>query len=215
MEFPKKLRMAMLMNELPGREAQLRMAHITRSRYVEAPPEARVAAVMLTLFPKEENWNLLLIKRKTVHGDRHSGQIGFPGGKFEPEDGTLIQTALRETEEEVGIARREINVLGPLTDLYIPVSNFVVHPYVGVLDRQPAYRLQESEVSKVVEKPIRHFLDPTARKITDIRVGEGLSLKNVPYFDLEGEVLWGATAMILSEFLEIIKSNFSGDSSAF
>lgn len=205
----------MLMKALPGREAQLQMAHITRSRYVEAPEGARVAAVMLTLFPKDENWNLLLIKRKTVHGDLHSGQIGFPGGKFELEDRTLIQTALRETEEEVGIAKSEINVLGPLTNLYIPVSNFVVHPYVGLVSGQPNYHLQESEVSKLFEKPVRSFLDPSARKTTDIKVGEGLSLKNVPYFELEGEVLWGATAMILSEFLEIIKSNFSLDSSAF
>ena len=205
----------MLMNELPGREAQLRMAHVTRSHYVEAPPEARAAAVMLTLFPKQDKWNLLLIKRKTIHGDRHSGQIGFPGGKFEPTDGTLIQTALRETEEEVGIDRSEIQVLGPLTDLYIPVSNFVVQPYVGVLQHRPSYRLQSSEVSRIFETPIRKFLEPDTRKITDIKVGEGLSLKNVPYFDLEGEVLWGATAMILSEFLQIIQSNFSTDSSAF
>lgn len=215
MDFVKQLRMALLMNELPGREAQLRMAHVTRSRYVEAPSDARVAAVMVTLFPKEENWNLLLIKRKTVHGDRHSGQIGFPGGKFEPEDGTLIQTALRETEEEVGIGRGNINVLGPLTDLYIPVSNFVVHPYVGVLDQQPTYRLQPTEVSRVYETPLRRFLHPDARKKTDLQIAEGLNLKNVPYFDVEGEVLWGATAMILSELLEVIKSNFSLDSSAF
>lgn len=211
----KQLRIALLTNELPGWEAQMRMAHVARNHPAEAPAVARMAAVLVALFPKEKNWHLLLIKRNTVHGDHHSGQIGFPGGKFEPEDGTLIQTALRETEEELGIDKNEINVLGPLTHLYIPVSNYVVHPYVGVLNRRPTYRLQKSEVSRVFETPIQRFLEPSARKLTDLYIAEGLLLKNVPYFDVEGEVLWGATAMMLSEFLEVIRSSFSGNLSAF
>lgn len=193
-----------LRQPLPGREAQFKMAHITRRMYVSAPQEARKAGVMATLFSKQGAWHLVLIERNPNDRDHHGGQISFPGGKFEAEDKTLLNTALREAEEEVGIARQDIQVLGGLTDLYIPVSNFEVHPFVGYLDYQPAYKPQEEEVSAVLEVPLSIFRNPTILRTTDIRITRSLTLKNVPYFDIGGKVLWGATAMILSELLEVI-----------
>jgi len=189
---------------LPGRDAQLKMAHITRRLYVEAPKEARQAAVLAAFFQKNDDWHLVFIERNANDRDQHGGQISFPGGKFEPEDGNMLNTALRETEEEVGILKNEVKILGGLTDLYIPVSNFQVHPFVGYLDYPPDYRLQKEEVNSVFEVPLAVFHGSGVRKTTDIRISRLLTLKNVPYFDLDGKILWGATAMIMSELLELV-----------
>lgn len=123
---------------------------------------------------------------------------------MEQSDDTMLQTALRETEEEVGIPRNGVQILGKLSELYIPVSNFQVHPFVGVLDQQPTYTLQEEEVSRVIEVPISHFQNETSRRVIDIQVNRHLSMKNVPYFDVEGKILWGATAMMISELVEAL-----------
>ena len=195
-----------LTQPLPGRNAQLKMAHVTRRQYVIAPDNARQAAVMATLFPKNEEWHVVLIERNANDRDHHGGQISFPGGKVEPADTSLLHTALRETEEEVGIAQQKVNVLGGLSELYIPVSNFQVHPFIGFLDHQPAYTIQEEEVHQVIEVPLSHFQNPATLQIKDVRINKHLSLKNVPYFDVKGKVLWGATAMMMSELMAVIGS---------
>lgn len=192
---------------LPGREAQLRMAHATRRQYVEAPTAARQAAVLLALFPKDGEWNIVLIERNANDRDHHGGQISFPGGKAEPYDGTMLKTALREAEEEVGIAQQEVKILGGLTDLYIPVSNFQVHPFLGYLEAAPTYRLQLEEVNAVLEAPLSHFQQQGRGQVTDIPINSQIMLKNVPYFDLHGRVLWGATAMMLNELLDLLADN--------
>lgn len=204
MELIRTLRHTLLTTGLPGRDAQFRMAHLARVQPQEAPPEAQKAAVLVILFPADNNWQLIFIKRKDVPGDHHRAQISFPGGKYEPADATLIQTALRETEEEIGVLRNQFQVIGPLTELYIPVSNFEVHPYLACLGAAPSYTMQESEVSAVLEVPLSNFLQPDARQERDIRVREDLLLKSVPCFDVHGETLWGATAMMLNELLELI-----------
>ena len=122
---------------------------------------------------------------------------------MEPEDGSNLQAALRETEEEIGIGRGEVKVLGALSGLYIPVSNFQVYPFVGFLERAPKYKLQKEEVSGILEVPFSHFKNPASRRLIDLPVNEVLTMKNVPYFDIEGEVLWGATAMMVSELVEV------------
>ena len=193
-----------LQSSLPGRDAHLRMAHATRRHYVDAPTAARQAGVLMALFPKNEEWHILFIERNASDRDHHGGQISFPGGKAEPLDGSMLNTALRETEEEVGIGREQVRVLGGLTELFIPVSNFQVHPFLGFLDFPPIYKLQAEEVNDVLEVPLSHFQQPGTRQVTDIRINPQITLKNVPYFDLHGRVLWGATAMMLNELLELM-----------
>ncbi len=202
-DFINKLQQNLQQN-LPGREAQLKMAPTSRRLYMAAPEDARQAGVLATLFPKNGAWHIVLIQRNPNDRDRHGGQISFPGGKAEPHDGTMLKTALRETEEEVGILQKEIKILGKLSELYIPVSNFQVHPYVGFLDCQPTYSIQEEEVSQVLEVPLSHFRNEATKRVTDIRVNKHLSLKKVPYYDVESKVLWGATAMMISELMEVL-----------
>ncbi|MBI5916634.1 MAG: CoA pyrophosphatase [Bacteroidetes bacterium] len=194
-----------LRQPLPGLEAHLRMAHATRRLYGGAPNGARQAAVLLALFLKNGEEHLIFIERNANDRDQHGGQISFPGGKAEPTDSSMLDTALREAEEEVGILKKDVKILGGLTDLYIPVSNFQVHPFVGYLDRPPEFSLQAEEVNEVLEFPLSHFENPDHRRVTNIRINSQLTLKNVPCFDLRGRVLWGATAMILSELMEIMR----------
>ena len=193
---------------LPGREHQMRMAAIARERIpapADAPPSAKVAAVMILLFPKAGEWHVLLTERTSDNAnDKHSGQISFPGGKFEPTDASLEACALRETHEEVGIAPEHINVIGAMTPLYIPVSNFIVNPFIGWMREAPQYLKQETEVKLIIEAPVHILLNPENQKRKQIHVSFTMRLEDVPYFDVNGKTVWGATAMMLSEFLEMV-----------
>ncbi|MBR9919890.1 MAG: CoA pyrophosphatase [Bacteroidetes bacterium] len=194
-----------LQNPLPGVEKQYEMAHAVRNPAYSTPPDARQAGVMALFYPKQEDWHLVLIERTSRNpNDRHGGQVSFPGGKHEPEDQDLRQTALRETEEEIGVGAKDIEVLGKLTELYIPVSHFQVHPYVGLLPYQASFDPQEEEVESILEVPVNHLLDPKRRLTTDLKVRENMILKRVPYFELEDKIVWGATAMMLNELIHII-----------
>jgi 8-oxo-dGTP pyrophosphatase MutT (NUDIX family) len=192
---------------LPGREAQYRMASMRRLEELgfnpAPPPDARIACVLNLLSWKDDAWHTLLIQRTQNPNDRHSGQVSFPGGRYEENDGALQNVALRETFEEVGIPPDQIEILGRLTELYIPVSNHVVHPFVGLLKGPVTYNLQPSEVAHVLQPSIDSFHLPENRKTIDLTLNGGVILKDVPYFDVEGRVVWGATAMIMSEFLEV------------
>lgn len=192
---------------LPGRTAQLKMAPAIRQHYRGVSDDAIVACVLILLFPKNDEWNFTLIQRMPHEKDRHSGQISFPGGRLEPDDESLLAGALREAEEEVGIPRTEINVLGRLTELFIPVSNYLVHPFVGFLEKTPEYTPQPSEVASILEIPISELNKLENKKTKDISGGKNIILKNVPYFDFDGKVVWGATAMMLSEFEEVVFDN--------
>ncbi len=195
-----------LRNPLPGIEAQYKMAHVIRQRYDPAPPHARKAGVLALFYPEASGWHIVLIERASSHpDDRHGGQIGFPGGKFEEGDGALARTALREAQEEVGVNPEEVRLIGQLTDLYIPVSNFLVKPFVGYTLRKPDFRPQPSEVRSILEVPFDLLASPAARRKTDLQLAPNITLRNVPYFDLFDKVVWGATAMILSELLEVMR----------
>ncbi len=189
---------------LPGKTAQYDMAHAFRGPYPKSPEDARKAGVMLLLFPENEQWNVVFIQRPTKNpNDRHAGQLSFPGGKYEEVDMDMSATALRETQEEVGVRMNQVQLIGPLTDLYIPVSNFLVSPFVGYVDKKPEWIPQKEEVASIVEFPINAFRNTDARGLTDIKIGTHLRLQQVPYFDLNGKVLWGATAMMMNEFLKM------------
>ena len=191
-----------LLAPLPGPEAQYRMAHVHRQAARQVPTDARNAGVMLLLYPGEEEAHTVLIRRQNLRAeDRHKGQIGLPGGKEEPADPSLAHSAIRETEEEVGVPREQIRLVRALTPLYIPVSNYLVHPYVGLAVERPTFVAQPEEVAEILEVPLAHLTDPAIRRQKDLRIDPHITLKRVPYFAVANEVVWGATAMILSEFL--------------
>ncbi|MEM8524706.1 MAG: CoA pyrophosphatase [Bacteroidota bacterium] len=194
-----------LQNPLPGIPAQLKMANTFRKTQPDDPEKVQVASTLLLLYQKGEDWYFPLIQRTSNNpNDRHSGQIAFPGGKREEADLDLEMTALREAEEEVGVSSEDITILGRLTELYIPVSNFMVHPFVGYLSYAPSFILQQSEVVEVLEISLADLQNPKNRKRKEITLSQGIRLKDVPYFYIQDKTIWGATAMMLSEFLEVI-----------
>ncbi|GJM34989.1 MAG: coenzyme A pyrophosphatase [Saprospiraceae bacterium] len=195
-----------LSHPLPGAEAQYKMAHAVRRSYDLPPDTAKLASVLALFYAKASQWHLVLIERNSTNAnDRHKGQISFPGGKCEPEDQSLFHTAVREAEEEVGVPAESIKWLGSLTELYIPVSNFLVHPFVGFVDHIPTFTPQLSEVKSILEVPFDYFLDKTNIQHTDMKIGQNITLRQVPYYSVEGKIVWGATAMIISELMEVTK----------
>jgi 8-oxo-dGTP pyrophosphatase MutT (NUDIX family) len=192
-------------NGLPGTGVQWEMA--SRDRIFLSFPrvpqsDTGIAAVLILLYPHEGSVYTVFIQRPQYNGV-HSGQISFPGGRGEPNDGDDIETALREAEEEVGIDRHGISVIGTLTPLFIPVSNTLVTPVLGWIDNRPKFKIQAEEVVFLIEGDLKKFLDPAIVKVKPFEIrGE---MRDVKYFDYNGYVIWGATAMMLNELLEIIK----------
>ena len=204
-EISKKLKYRLSL-PLPGIDAQMKMAHLERrltlTRF-KVPGYARMGAVLILLFEEDGIIKTCFIER-TQYDGVHSGQIAFPGGKKEPDE-TLEQTAVREAEEEIGVKGQDITVLGQLTELYIPPSNFLVHPFVGAINYKPAFFPQEAEVAEVVEIKIDDLADVRLRGEKEITLSNGSTVQT-PYFDLHGKTVWGATAMIISEFLEVVNT---------
>lgn len=189
-------------------EAQHKLAPLIRIQELESvnieANKPNKAGVMALFYPnKEETTNLILILRKTYKGV-HSNQVGFPGGRVEKFDKNLKHTALRETEEEVGIPQTEVRVVKKLTKLYIPPSNFWVHPYVGLMNRTPVLIPQETEVEKILEVNLEHFLDEKNLISQELNTSYAKNIQ-VPAFSLNGHVVWGATAMMLSELKDLLK----------
>lgn len=194
-----------LQQPLPGAAVQYKMAHAARRTPMPAVPDtARQAGVLALFYPKELGWHIVLIERDASNPrDRHGGQISFPGGKFEESDTTLTHTALREAQEEIGVVSSEVQILGALTPLYIPVSNFQVNPVVGFVDYKPQFIPQQQEVHSILEVPFSLFQSPSTVQSTDLRIAQNITLKEVPYYHVFGKIVWGATAMMLSELIEI------------
>ena len=160
---------------------------------------------MALLHPKDEELFVTFIKRAASHpDDKHAGQIGFPGGKYEEEDESLIGCALRETHEEIGVPTADIEVIGELTSLYVFASDFMVHPFVGYLDYAPDYVPQVEEVAGIYELPVKHLVDPKFKVTRKVLLSEGFQME-APGYNVNGDFLWGATAMISSELETVIK----------
>ena len=206
-KFIENLR-ARLTAPLPGREAQFKMAFAHRveefKRRLAPPDDAKTACVLLSLWKEDGAWRTALIRRTENPRDRHSGQISFPGGRHDVGDESFAYTALREANEEIGIVPNQVEILGSLTELYIPVSNFSVYPFIGLLREAPTFQLQPGEVEQVFAPALTHFQDPVSRTTADVMVGGLIQVSEVPCFMIENRPVWGATAMILSEFLELI-----------
>ena len=196
-----------LKQPLPGRSAQERMTGRVISMPVKVPENARPSAVLCLLFPMNDELHVLLMKRREDN-TAHSGQVSFPGGSYEPTDADLKATALREAQEEVGILSSEVDILGALTPLYIPISNFNVYPFVGYAKQRPEYNLSHNEVSYTIEVPLATLLQPVRKIKTDVTSPVlPTVIRNVNAYKLEdGTIIWGATAMMISE-LEAIMEN--------
>lgn len=202
--FAEKLREE-IKKGLPGTEVQWALA--SSDRLVKSFPrtpakDAADAAVLIFLYAVDSIIHTVFIQRPEYKGV-HGGQISFPGGKKEPEDKDLLYTALREASEETGIDPHDLQIIGTLTPLYIPVSNIVVTPFVGWFEKRPEFKPGAGEVVFLIEADIRSFLDYSIIKSKPFEIrGETIDIK---YFDYKGNVIWGATAMIFHELLTIIK----------
>lgn len=174
-----------------------------RQYRLKPKPNARHAAVLMLLYPHEQSTYLPLIVRPTYEGV-HSGQIALPGGKVEEVDRTLTNTARRETEEEIGVPVGEEQVLGSLSDLYIPPSNMVVTPVVAFTSARPTYRLQPSEVASVLDIRLDDFRNEAHQQTVRVSSFGGYTL-DAPSYVIDGRVIWGATAMMLSELLWVLE----------
>ena len=163
----------------------------------------RKAAVLMLFYPKNEKTHLVLIERNSYLGV-HSSQIAFPGGKVEANDPSILYTALRETQEEIGIAMDKIKIIRSFTEVYIPPSNFMVFPFLGYANEELQFTPDSKEVAIIIELPIADFLDDTRvvnKKMTTSYSDDIL----VPAFKIQEHYVWGATAMILSELKEVLK----------
>ncbi|MCX6182016.1 MAG: CoA pyrophosphatase [Bacteroidetes bacterium] len=195
-----------MQNPLPGKEVQIRMAPYhdkVNEKFKTRTEKARTACVLILIYPVNEVPHLVLMKRPSYDG-HHSGQISFPGGKHENEE-TYEETALREAKEELRIAPEKVNILGQLTTLFIPPSNFEVLPFISVCKERPVFIKDPKEVEEVIEIDLPHILSNDSIKEKPMQLSAGFSF-TVPYFDIKDEVVWGATAMILFELREILKS---------
>ncbi len=166
--------------------------------------KARLSSVLILFYEKDGELYLPLTQRHEYDGT-HSGQISFPGGKWEPEDIDLIHTAKREAREEIGVAESDVKIIGQLSDLFIPPSNFKVSPFVSYIEQKPKFVLDAYEVKELIEVPVSHLLKAATIKETVIEFSTGYKLKT-PYFDVDGRIVWGATAMMLSELKAILTS---------
>ena len=190
---------ALLSMKLPGKLAQFRMAPTFRGAFSHATDPVR-AAVLILMYPSIEGTTSLVFIKRNEYDGPHSGQVSLPGGAWEKGDGSIEHTAIRETREELGIDG-DIEILGSLSELHIPVSNFLVSPFVGCMDQTPEFHPDESEVQFVIEIPLMELMDPRNQDSeTMARHGQTI---NAPFYRVGDEKIWGATAMILSEYLQL------------
>lgn len=198
-----------LSGTLPGIEAHLRFVPVPTLDGWRAglfPADARVAAALLLLYPTPTGPALVLTVRSSGLA-RHAGQVSLPGGAVDPGE-TLAQTALREASEEIGLDPAVVRLLGELTPVHVLVSGFTLHPLVGVADERPAFRASPAEVDQILEVSL-HDLRDASRIRQGTRLREGVAVE-YPYFDLLGHQVWGATAMVLGEFICLLGDEPTG-----
>jgi 8-oxo-dGTP pyrophosphatase MutT (NUDIX family) len=193
---------------LPATEAHFKMVPSNRIETLknlnfDTINPKKTAAVMMLFYPKKGRTHLVLIVRNSYEGV-HSAQIAFPGGKYEAADRTFEQTALRETHEEIGIHPDSIEIIMPFTNLYIQPSNFMVYPYLGICREEIIFIPDVNEVAKIIELPLSDFLDDNLVVSTIISTSYAENML-IPAFKINEHIVWGATAMMLSELKEVLK----------
>lgn len=197
--------------ELPAETAHAKMAPLERIQALKNldinAKNPRIAAVMMLFYPKNEKTHLILIVRNAYNGV-HSSQIAFPGGKYELTDRDYQETALRETSEEIGVLPEKIEIIKHFTPMYIPPSNFLVHPYLGIAKEELSFYPDAREVASIIELPLSVFLDDEIMIETTLSTSYGNDIL-VPAFYIQNHIVWGATAMILSELIDVLKTTFA------
>ncbi len=200
--------------ELPAETAHAKMAPLERIQALKNldlnAKNPRIAAVMMLFYPKNEKTHLILIVRNAYNGV-HSSQIAFPGGKYEETDRDYQETALRETSEEIGVLPEKIEIIKHFTPMYIPPSNFLVHPYLGIAKEELSFYPDAREVASIIELPLSVFLDDEIMIETTLSTSYGNDIL-VPAFYIQNHIVWGATAMILSELRDVLKTTFAENS---
>jgi 8-oxo-dGTP pyrophosphatase MutT (NUDIX family) len=194
-----------MLQQLPGLPAQLRMAPPVRNTTMHVPENAKLGGVMIVLFIKNNQWHILLMRR-TNDGGTHSGQISLPGGKHDAQDGTITYTAIRELAEEMGIPMHHITILGALTPLYIPPSNFLITPIVCVWHTQQGILPSHREVQEVLEIPLHTLYASDAKLQEEVYRSDDITKIMIApmYIHSANHKIWGATAMVLSELEELL-----------
>ncbi len=195
-----------LKNRLPGGVSHAKMLPPGR---ILVQPDNQVnyhdSAVLVLLFPFQQHINICLIRRPSTMKN-HAGQIAFPGGKREKEDVNLIQTALREAQEEIGLDPGKVGILGVLSTVYVQVSDFLITPVLGWLNEMPAVQIETAEVDEVIFISLEEIADPANRRFREVETSTGRII--APGFEINGSFIWGATAMMLAELVDL----FSGTS---
>jgi len=199
-----------LRRQLTGNHSHQKMAPASRVGDIEIAKSqgnyanAKKSAVMILMYNEANRTKVILIRRSFYVGI-HAGQIAFPGGRFEIEDVTLENTALREIEEEIGIKPNEINVLGRLSDIFVPVSNFIISVFVGFLQQKPKYSPDYREVAEIIETELSEFFEQDVIHEKLFLVPSTTRSIRAPYYKVGNIELWGASAMVMSELIDMIR----------
>lgn len=193
------------LNDLPGDLAHKEMYPLRKTiGQIDLDSiEFRTSAVLVLLFQEAQSIKVVLTQRQDYKGT-HGGQISFPGGKQEPQDQDILATALRESNEEIGLDPKSVEIIGKLSDVYIPVSKFIVHPFIGYCVSKPSFIRSEYEVKEIICFELNDLMLEGIKTKRDIKTSEGLVLKNIPCFILEEKIVWGATSLILNEIRHIL-----------
>lgn len=189
-----------LARALPGETAHRRMLPHGRDLYPVAGSDIKQSSVLILIFLDKGELHTCLIKRPAAMRN-HGGQIAFPGGKYEPSDKELVQTALRESYEEIGTAENMVEIIGSLTPIYVQVSNFMINPFIGWCETIPNFKIDHQEVDAFFKIPLNTILDPSTHEWRNVITLFGNI--DVPGFFIDPLFIWGATAMIISEFREV------------
>ncbi len=194
---------------LPGIKAQYKLAPEYKTtpksklEFDQAQDYAE-AGVLILLYPQKNGELFSVLMKRPKYNGPHSAQISLPGGKKEIFDSNLEATALRESKEEIGINPKEIKILGKLSKLFIPVSNYLVSPYVGYSNRVQKFKIDPHEVDYLIEYPLKTL---NTIEVSYTKKSHAQQLHTIPYLDIQNEFVWGATSMMLSEFIEILNGN--------